>query len=73
MSEGSNAGYLPNNAKPLSGFAGYKALKKQSKSLVFGEEAIGNGHVIYLVDNPLFRAFWYSGKVLMANAIFMTF
>jgi hypothetical protein len=27
--------------------------------------------VVYLVDNPLFRGFWYSGHVLFSNAVFL--
>jgi len=26
--------------------------------------------VIYMVDNPLFRGFWETGKLLMVNALF---
>jgi len=36
-----------------------------------GIENIGSGEVIYMVDNPLFRAFWYNGKLIVGNAIFM--
>lgn len=55
----------------VSGFAGSKALKKQEKTLIFGEERIGRGSVIYMVDNPLFRGFWDNGKLFFANALFM--
>jgi hypothetical protein len=27
--------------------------------------------VVYLGDNPLFRAFWQSGKLLFSNAVFL--
>ncbi len=52
------------------GFAGYKALAATRKTLVAGQDSIGNGSIIYLPDNPLFRSFWYAGKVLFANALF---
>ena len=39
--------------------------------MVFGVENMGRGHVIYLADNPLFRAFWYNGKLLFGNAVFI--
>ena len=32
--------------------------------------ASGSGMVIYLSDNPNFRAFWYGTNKLYANAIF---
>ena len=68
---GWNVGYLPEGAAAMSGFAGFRAERDMSETLVFGVEDMGSGHVIYMVDNPLFRAFWENGKLLMANAIFM--
>jgi len=38
--------------------------------LIFGEEEMGKGSFIYLVDNPLFRAFWENGKLFFVNSIF---
>ena len=32
---------------------------------------IGSGQVICIVDNPLFRGYWWGGSKLFANAIFM--
>jgi hypothetical protein len=32
---------------------------------------VGRGAVVYLVDNPLFRGFWQSGKRLFSNAVFL--
>ncbi len=52
------------------GFAGYRARQAIRNTLVAGRQAKGGGQVIYLVDNPLFRSFWYEGKVLFANALF---
>jgi len=64
-----NAIFLDENPKHY-GFAGSKAMEKINKSLVAGLESIGNGTIVYLVDNPLFRSFWNSGKVLFSNALF---
>ncbi len=55
----------------VSGFAGSEARKKIDKTLIFGVEAFGNGQIIYMVDNPLFRGFWENGKLFFANALFM--
>ncbi len=52
------------------GFTGKKAYQKISKTLVAGREAIGSGGIVYFVDNPMFRSFWNSGKVLFSNALF---
>jgi hypothetical protein len=65
-----NAAILGTNAKPLNGFAGVKALSRQSNSLIIGQENYGEGCVIYLNDNPLFRGFWENGKLFVVNALF---
>ena len=70
LEKGYNAGYLSENAKPSSGFVGSNVKNIQKNSLVFGEQKLGKGSIIYFVDNPLFRGFWYSGKILFSNALF---
>jgi hypothetical protein len=70
LQTGYNVGYLTENTQKASGFAGSKALKSMSKTVVFGEESHGRGSVIYMIDNPLFRSFWENGKLLLSNAIF---
>lgn len=59
------------STKPVAGFAGSDAQKKIGDTLIFGVEAHGDGQVIYMVDNPLFRGFWENGKLFFANALFM--
>lgn len=67
-----NAAYLVGeNPKQVSGFAGSEALKKIGNTLVYGVENVGQGQVVYMVDNPLFRGFWENGKLFFANALFM--
>ena len=70
LENGDNAAYLSANTAPASGFIGYKALDNQKNSLLFGSESKGHGRIVYLVDNLLFRGFWYSGKIVFANALF---
>ncbi|TVZ55355.1 zinc carboxypeptidase [Lutibacter sp. Hel_I_33_5] len=65
-----NVAYFTKDVANASGFAGKKALKNIPESLLFGEERIGNGSIIYMVDNPLFRSFWDNGKLFFVNAIF---
>lgn len=65
-----NVFYLDKNADAISGFIGYKAKIRQRNSLLVGQENYGDGKLIYFVDNPLFRGFWYSGKQLFSNALF---
>ncbi len=66
-----NVAVIKGPAKPVQGFAGFKANKKLDNSLVFGVEDKGRGNVIYFVDNPLFRCFWENGKMVFANAVFL--
>jgi hypothetical protein len=70
LTEGYNVGYFDENTKNIAGFAGSEAAKKVPKSLLIGEQVIGNGSVIFMVDNPLFRSFWENGKLFFANAVF---
>lgn len=70
LKNGYTVSYLEDN-KAVSGFAGYKAAKNIKNTLVFGEHRIGSGSMIYMVDNPMFRAFWENGKLFFANAIFL--
>lgn len=72
MSNASNVVTLPEKPELITGFAGCEALKKQPKTLVLGQENIGNGCIIYMIDNPLFRGFWENGKLFMANALFLS-
>ena len=72
MNDGHNVGILGDQATPISGFAGVRANAQLRESLSFGVMDLGQGHVIYLADNVLFRAFWKDGHKLFANAIFFS-
>ncbi len=69
LEEGYNVSYIQ-QPEIVAGFAGSSAVKNLENSLVFGEERIGSGSIIYMVDNPLFRAFWENGKLFFANSVF---
>ncbi len=66
-----NVVYTENNPEVISGFVGDDAKNTLDKNLVFGVEQIGNGCIVLLADNPLFRGFWENGKLFVANALFM--
>ncbi len=70
LKDGWNVGVAKEDAH-MSGFVGYKAKEKLKNTLTFGVQNMGQGSVIYMVDNPLFRAFWYNGKLLFGNAVFL--
>ncbi|HEY9185041.1 MAG TPA: M14 family metallopeptidase [Salegentibacter sp.] len=69
LNQGYNVAYLE-KPEVIAGFAGSDAINNLENSLVFGEERLGKGSIIYLVDNPLFRGFWQNGKLFFANSIF---
>jgi hypothetical protein len=53
------------------GFIGSEIKKKLNNSVSFAVDYKGNGCVIYMVDNPLFRGFWENGNLLFSNALFL--
>ena len=69
LESGYNVAHL-DNTKVYSGFAGKEALKNLNQTLIFGEETMGSGSFIYMVDNTLFRSFWENGKLFLVNSIF---
>ena len=71
LKSGGNVIYTGKDSKPLAGFTGSKTVKPQSEALLYGVQSMGGGKVVYMVENPLFRAFWENGKLIMANAVFM--
>jgi len=71
LKKGFNVAYFDDSSKRLSGFVGEKASEKISKSLVFGEQRMGRGSIIYMVDDVMFRSFWENGKLFFVNALFM--
>ena len=70
LRNGWNVGYLAPKA-PQSGFIGSRVKARVAEGLLFGVESIGRGQVVYMADDPLFRSFWYGGKQLFGNAVFL--
>ena len=54
----------------VSGFVGANLKPKIPQTMAFGVERLGRGDIVYMCDSPIFRGFWYSGNLLLANAIF---
>jgi hypothetical protein len=69
LDSGYNVAHI-DNTKVYSGFAGKNAIANLNQTLVFGEEPMGSGSFIYMVDNTLFRSFWENGKLFLVNSIF---
>ncbi len=70
LDNGWNVGFLEENPM-FSGFVGQNVQNRLQKTLSFGVQDMGRGHVIYMIDNPLFRGFWKQGQFLFGNALFM--
>jgi hypothetical protein len=67
---GWNVGVIKKNSY-AAGFTGSLARPQLTDTFVLGTQDLGRGQVVYLGDNPLFRAFWQSGKLLFGNAVFL--
>ena len=55
----------------VSGFVGNKIKDKLKDGLVFGVQNMGQGAIVYLTDNVMFRNFWENGKLMFCNAVFL--
>ena len=72
LKDGWNVGYLKKEKDSyVAGFVGKNVKEKLQNSLFYGVEDFGRGKVIYMANDPLFRGFWYNGKLIFANAVFM--
>ncbi|MCU0550957.1 MAG: hypothetical protein MUC48_16545 [Leptolyngbya sp. Prado105] len=72
LKDGWNVGYLKREKEGyVAGFTGKNAKDKLQNALFYGVEDMGRGKVVYMANDPLFRGFWYSGKLLFSNAVFM--
>lgn len=65
-----NVGYIGGDLVKF-GFIGSKVREPLKYSMNLAVQDMGRGNVIYMQDNPLFRAFWYQGKFIFSNAVFM--
>lgn len=70
LKSGWNTGVLKSDSY-VSGIAGAGVLKKLNSGMLFGQQPLGKGTIIYFGANPLFRSFWENGKLIFANSIFL--
>jgi hypothetical protein len=70
LSEGWNVGVLSAGSY-LTGIAGKNVQKKMDNGLLYGVQPLGDGTVVYITTNVMFRQFWESGKQLFMNAVFL--
>lgn len=70
LKDGWNVGVVKKGAY-VSGFAGSKVKTELQDGLLFGNVEYGNGNVVIITDDVLFRLFWENGKMLFGNAVFL--
>ena len=70
LKDGWNAGTL-NNESYIAGFCGAKIKNKFKDGLLVGNIESGDGQVVFMADDPVFRMFWEEGKLLLFNAVFL--
>ena len=68
--DGKPAFALAKNATAVNGFVGARVKAQQSEAHIAGSVPYGRGTIVYFIDNPLFRGFWESGKLMVANSIY---
>ncbi|MEZ4828064.1 MAG: M14 family metallopeptidase [Bacteroidia bacterium] len=66
---GWNAGVFP-VSQEVHGFIGSSVKPAIGGSMAWGAEDYESGKITYFPDSPVVRGFWYSGKLLLANAVF---
>ncbi|MCU0394777.1 MAG: M14 family metallopeptidase [Chitinophagaceae bacterium] len=70
LKDGWNVGVIKKESQ-VSGFTGVRAKARLQDGVLFGEIPMGRGTVVFMADDVLFRSFWESGKLMMANALFL--
>jgi len=69
LNGGWNVGVLNKNSY-VTGFVGATTKRKLNDGLLFGVQEMGEGAVVYLAEDLLFRGFWENGKLMFGNAVF---
>jgi len=67
---GWNVGVIKKSAQ-VAGFVGSNLKNKLQDGMIFGVQPMGQGQIVYLADDVLFRSFWENGKLFFCNAVFM--
>ena len=68
---GVNVGHYADPAR-MSGYISEEQAEVAGGAASIEAHRVGRGHVVMLMDNPNFRAFWYGTNGLMLNAIFFS-
>ncbi len=52
------------------GFIGSRLKDRLKNTPVVAVQPMGDGQIVFFVDDPIFRGFWEHGKILLYNALF---
>ena len=69
LTNGHNVGRTAFRPKVI-GYFGQQFLSHFGQNMIFGHRELGDGQIVYLTHNPIFRGFWEDGKLLVANALY---
>jgi len=70
LADGWNVARIAPGDPILGGWAGQQAQELAAGSLMAGTISSGQGQIVILADNPLYRGFWRNGQLLFSNAVF---
>jgi hypothetical protein len=70
VKDGWNVGVIKKD-NYIAGFVGSKIKDRIKDAVLIAEQGMGNGTIVYLSDDPVFRNFWENGKLLLSNAVFL--
>ena len=70
LEDGWNVARIAAGDPILGGWAGQQAQELAAGSLMAGTISSGQGQIVILADNPLYRGFWRNGQLLFSNAVF---
>ncbi|MEJ7611415.1 MAG: M14 metallopeptidase family protein [Ferruginibacter sp.] len=71
IKDGWNTGIIKNREQ-VAGFVGSRVKDNIRDAVLIGEIPMGRGSVIFFADDPIFRSFWETGKMMFCNAVFFT-
>ncbi|MCF8223084.1 MAG: hypothetical protein K9J25_08035 [Bacteroidales bacterium] len=69
LAKGNNIAYILEN-EPVAGFAGNEFKEDVKNTIIVASESMGRGEIVYLTDDPYYRAYWKSGRILIGNILF---
>ncbi len=70
VKDGWNVGVLKKE-RQVAGFVGDRLHSRIKDGTTIGVVPLGKGSVVFFSDDPIFRSFWESGKLMFFNSVFL--